>query len=118
VKSLAKIGQTLFPDVLAVVKDREGDSGVGEVASKGNPDDADHDTKRVGYTIDMSDDGLENLSHNDVGDASQGFSVWNEELPGLASNWYFVMPRLYGNDNDGRPFDGVAAKIRHGAAIS
>jgi hypothetical protein len=57
-------------------------------------------------------DGLGNLSHYDVGNVSQGFSVWNGEVPGLASNFYFVMPNLYGIGNDARPFDGVAALIR------
>jgi hypothetical protein len=41
----------------------------------------------VGFTIDMSVD-LGNSSHYDVGNVSQGFSVWTEEVPGLTSNLY------------------------------
>jgi hypothetical protein len=58
------------------------------------------------------------LTSYDVGDASQGFSVWTEEVLGMASNWFFVMPNLYGVDNEGRPFDAVAVKLYHGTAIS
>lgn len=39
----------------------------------------------VGYSLDMSVD-LVNASHFGVHDALQGFSVWTEEMPGLASN--------------------------------
>jgi hypothetical protein len=32
---------------------------------------------------------LGNASHFDVGDSSQGFSVWTEEVPaGKAANWF------------------------------
>ena len=79
------------------------------MAGKGSGD-------RVAYSIDMSVD-LENASHFDVGDASQGFSVWTEEVPGKAENWFFVMPNLYGNNN-GVPFNGVAVKLYHGTSIS
>ena len=104
VKSLAKIGAILFPDVLAVIQDAEGDTGLSPaVSSMGEPG----NMLRVGFTIDMSVD-LGNSSHYDVGDVSQGFFVWTEEVPGLASNWYFVMPNLYGIGNDGNPFNGVA----------
>ena len=48
----------------------------------------------------------------------QGFSVWTEEVPSLASNWYFVMPNLSGMGNDEYQFDGVAVKLYHGTAIS
>jgi hypothetical protein len=113
VKSLAKIGAILFPDVLAVIQDAEGDTGLSPVSSMGKPG----NMLRVGFTIDMSVD-LGNSSHYDVGDVSQGFSVWTEEVPGLASNWYFVMPNLYGIGNDGNPFNSVAVKLHHGTAIS
>ncbi|KAI2500811.1 hypothetical protein MHU86_13668 [Fragilaria crotonensis] len=72
---------------------------------------------RVGGSIDMSVD-LANASHFDSNDASQGFSVWTEEMPGVADNWYFVMPNLHGVSVDGRAFEGVAIKLRHGTAIS
>jgi hypothetical protein len=49
---------------------------------------------RVGFTIDILVD-LGNSSHYDVGDVSQGFSVWTEEVPALALNWYFVFCQIY-----------------------
>jgi hypothetical protein len=82
VKLLAKIGAILFLDVLAVIQDAEGDTGLSPVSSMGQPG----NMLRVGFTIIMSV-GLGNSSHYDVGDVSQGFSVWTEEVPGLASNW-------------------------------
>ncbi|KAI2512275.1 hypothetical protein MHU86_2151 [Fragilaria crotonensis] len=112
VESLAKIGANCFPEVLAVMQDAEGDTGLHPVtpmADKGSED-------RVAYSIDMSVD-LGNASHFDVGDSSQGFSVWTEEVPGKAANWFFVMPNLFGNNN-GAPFNGVAVKLYHGTAIS
>ena len=51
--------------------------------------------RRVRYTIDMSVN-LGNASHFDVNDASQGFSVWTEEVPGLDANWFFVLPNVHG----------------------
>jgi hypothetical protein len=41
--------------------------------------------REVGYTIDVSVN-LGNRSHFDVHEASQGFSVWTEEVPGLGAN--------------------------------
>jgi hypothetical protein len=60
---------------------------------------------------------LGNASHFDVGDSSQGFSVWTEEIPGKSANWFFVMPNLYCTNN-GTPFNGVAVRLYHGTAIS
>jgi hypothetical protein len=73
VHALARIGSVVFPDVLSVIQDTEGDAGVRPAAVmagdvKGN---------RVVGSIDMSVD-LANASHFDVNDASQGFSVWAE----------------------------------------
>ena len=113
VKLLAKIGAILFPDVIAVIHDADGDTGLSPVSSMGEPG----NMLRVGFTIDKSVD-LGNLSHYDVGNVSQGFSVRTEEVPGLASNWYFVMPNLYGIENDGNPFNGMAVKLHHGTATS
>jgi hypothetical protein len=73
---------------------------------------------QVGSTVDMSVVNLGNALHNDVHDASQGFSVWTEEIFGLGSNWYFVMPNLHGKQPDGRAFCGVAIKLSYGIAIS
>jgi hypothetical protein len=61
---------------------------------------------------------LVNASHFDVNDASQGFSVWTEKMPGLADNWYFVMPNLHELSVDGKAFEGVAIKLCHSMAIS
>ena len=66
-------------------------------------------TRRVGYTIDMSVN-LGNSSHFDVHDASQGFAVWAEEVPGFGENWFFVLPNVHGL----KP-DGVTKQVpRHG----
>jgi hypothetical protein len=81
---MAKIGANCFPDVLAVMQDIEGNTGLQPVAcmvDKGSVD-------RVAYSIDMSVD-LGNASHYDVGDVSQGFLVWTEEVPSLAANCFF-----------------------------
>jgi hypothetical protein len=61
----------------------------------------DNDGYRVGFSVNMSVD-LANVSQFDVHYALQGFSVWTEETPGLASYWHFVMPNLHGNSNDGK----------------
>ena len=53
-----------------------------------------------------------------VHDASQGYSVWTEELRGHGENWFFVMPNLYSKHPDGKPFAGVAIRLTHGVAIS
>ena len=75
------------------------------------------DGQRVGYTIDMSVD-LGNASHFDVHDASQGYSVWTEELRGRGKNWFFIMPNLHGTRPDGTHFAGEAVKLTHDVAIS
>jgi hypothetical protein len=114
VAGLWKVGSHCFPQVLAVIRDLESDSGLKPVP----PMDGDGDKgRRVGYTIDMSVN-LGNASHYDVHDASQGFSVWTEEIRGLGSNWFFVMPNLHGKRPDGRPFCGIAIKLGYGTAIS
>ncbi len=80
VHSLERIGGSAFPNVLTVSQDAELGDG---------------DCYCVGYSIDMTVD-LANVSHLDVHNALPSFSVWTEELPGLATNWYFVMPNLHG----------------------
>jgi hypothetical protein len=113
VHSLARIGGSAFPDVLAVIQDTESDAGALPCTAMSG----DGGGYRVGYSVDMSVD-LANASHFDVHDASQGFSVWTEETPGLASNWHFIMPNLHGVSDSGETFNGVAIKLRHGTAIS
>ena len=71
----------------------------------------------VGYTDDMSVN-LGNSPHYNVRNASQGYSVWTEEIRGLSANWYFVMPYLQGTRPKGCPFAGIAIRLGHGVAIS
>jgi hypothetical protein len=62
---------------------------------------------------------LGNSSHFDVHDASQGFAVWTEEVPGSGENWFFVLPNVHGLKTDGvTKFRGMAVKLGHGVAIS
>jgi hypothetical protein len=57
--------------------------------------------------------------HFDINDASQGFSVWTEEMPGLVDNWYFVlMPNLLGVSVDSTALRVLPSKCLHGTAIS
>ena len=114
VKALSRVGQIVFPDVLAVIQDTEGDTGFkffGPMAG-------DEAGNRVGGSVDTSS-GLANSSHYDTGDATPGFSPFLEEVPGKASNWYFILPNVYGTLPDGSgSFNGIAIKLRHGTAIS
>lgn len=112
VVSLSRVGRQYFPQVYSVIRHKESDSGLKPV----EPMDG-IDGQRVGYTIDMSVD-LGNASHFDLHDASQGYSVWTEELRGRGENWFFVMPNLHGKHPDGKPFAGVAIRLTHGIAIS
>ena len=112
VVSLSQVGRRCFPQVYSVIRDTESDSGLSPV----EPMDG-IDGQSVGYTIDMSVD-LGNASHFDVHDASQGFSVWTEDLRRCGSNWFFVMPNIHGRGPDGAPFAGVAIRLTHGVAIS
>ncbi len=75
-----------------MIQDLEADSGIAPVP----PMDGDGHFLRVGFSIDMSVN-LMNASHFDVWDASPGFSVWTETIPGAAKNWYFVMPNVVGH---------------------
>jgi hypothetical protein len=91
VVGLWKVGSHCFPQMLAVIRD----SGL-----KPEPpmDGKGFQSCGVGYTIDMSVN-LGNASHYNVHDTLLGFSVWTEEIRGLGSNWFFVMPNL----NEERP---------------
>jgi hypothetical protein len=60
---------------------------------------------------------MANASHYDVGDCSQGICIWLEEMPGLATGWYFVMPNMY-CCIDGRMYNGINICLCHGTAIS
>ena len=114
VNALSRVGQIVFPDVLAVIQDTEGDTGFKPCAAMAG----DAVGNRVGMSIDASVN-LANASHFDSNDASQGYSLFLEEVPGMADSWYFVMPNVHGIRPDGSgSFNGLAIKIRHGTAIS
>jgi hypothetical protein len=91
VAALARVSKIVFPDVLSVIQDTEGDANATPCTAMAG--DVLHNC--VGCMIDMSVD-LANASHFDVNDALQGLSVWTEEMPGMASDWYFAMPNLHG----------------------
>ena len=75
-------------------------------------------TCQVGLTMDVSSN-LCNSAHYDVNDASTGFAVWTETIPGnRAQKWYFVLPNVYGKRHDGTTYEGVAVELEHGVAIS
>ena len=122
--SLGHCGEKYFPQVLAVLRDIEFDAGMLPIPPMEGS--TSHD-RRAGYTIDMSVN-LGNASHYDVHDASQGYSVWTEDVPGCGKNWYFILPNVYGRRPqvrradgcrvDGAEFRGLAIKLTHGVAIS
>jgi hypothetical protein len=116
VVSLSRIGRCAFPQVYAVIRDTEGNCGLEPVS----PMDGEGG-RRVGYTVDMSVD-LGNSSHYDFNDASQGYSLWGEDIPGKGKNWYLVMPNIHGMRRDENlkwvPFAGLAILITHGVSIS
>jgi hypothetical protein len=75
-------------------------------------------TCQVGLTMDVSSN-LCNSAHYNVNDASTGFAVWTETIPGnRAQKWYFVLPNVYGKRHDGTTYEGVAVELEHGVAIS
>ena len=70
VHALTQIGSVVFPDVLSVIQDTEGDAGVRPAADIAS----DVNGNCVGGSMDMSVD-LANVFHYNINDASQGFSV-------------------------------------------
>jgi hypothetical protein len=66
------------------------------------------------FTYSISRD-LGNASHLDSGDASIGISTWVEEKPGMATNWYFILPNTTLLDNQSK---AVVIKLSHGLSIS
>jgi hypothetical protein len=66
----------------------------------------------IGGTLMMSKN-LANSAHIDIGDKSRGVCMWIEDNPGIASNWYFVLPDV---SIGGRC--GVCIRLFHGAVIS
>ena len=117
VVSLAKIGRCAYPQVYAVIRDTEENFGLKPVS----PMDGEGG-RRVGYTVDVSVD-LGNTSHVDVHDGSQGYSVLGEEFPGQGTNWFLVLPNVYGlrpdpDGNDWIRFEDLAIRITDGVSVS
>lgn len=61
----------------------------------------------------MISSNLANSAHYDTNDASLSVAVWVEEKPGLAKNWYFILPNV---QCEGKK--GVVVKLCHGTAIA
>ena len=116
VVSLAKIGRCAYPQVYAVIRGTEENSGLQPVS----PMDGEGG-RRVENTVDVSVD-LGNTSHVDVHNGSQGYSVWGED-PGRGTNWFLVLPNVYGlrpdpDGNDWIRFEGLAIRITDGVSVS
>ena len=60
---------------------------------------------------------LANPPHFDMNDLNVSISLWTELYPNLVTNWFFVLPNLFGNHN-GKEFNGVIVELGHGVAIS
>ena len=116
VRALSRIGSVVYPDVLAVIQDNEGDAGF-QLPPKTMA--GDQYGNCVGGKIDMSVD-IANASYVDLfKNALQGFCVYyTEEIPGMAYGWHYVMPNLRGTKEDGTQFNGVVVRLNHGTAIS
>lgn len=56
---------------------------------------------------------LANSPHYDNGDTAESVTIWVEEKPGLATNWYFVLPNMSHNGSS-----GVVIKLLHGLVMS
>ena len=118
----ARLAAVTVPGVLRIIQDGEDDGGI-PPPKGGMNGDGDH--CRISHSMDISVD-LSNASHYDVNDASQGFSIWTEDVPGSTTDWYFVLPNVYGkraSDDDhgnkkGDMYQGVAIRLTHGVLIS
>ena len=128
VQAMEKIGLSLFPSVLRSMQSAERMYGLNacdgmEKVCKTRRRYADNNERckdnrvsRIALTLDCSNN-LSNSSHYDVNDGSAGYAVWTELIPGLASNWYFILPNIYGETKEGKPFSGLAIQLSHGVAI-
>jgi hypothetical protein len=112
--SLSIIGMRYFPNVRSVIQDLEGNTGLRPVyPMDGAPRPRDGRVQRVGNPINISCN-LENSSHYDIHDASQGFSVWTEEKPGVVRKWFL---NVHGKRLDGTYYAGVAIQMGDGTGI-
>jgi hypothetical protein len=114
VRAAAQLASTSVPGVLRVIQDVEDDAALlPRHGMKG-----DGKFGRVSHSMDVSVD-LSNATHYDVNDASQGFSIWTEDVPGSTKDWYFVLPNVFGKKtHTGPTFNGLAIKLTHGVLIS
>ena len=115
VVATAKLASLSIPAILLrVIQDLENDSGmVVRVGMAG-----DGRWGRISHTMDLSVD-LSNSSHYDVNDASRGFTIWTEDIPGSTEGWYFVLPNVHGQRSDGGgAFNRLAIRLTHGVLIS
>jgi hypothetical protein len=60
---------------------------------------------------------LENPPHQDIGDLGNGTSVWLEETPGLATQWWFVCPNIIVRCPTGETKEGLIVRLCNGAMI-
>lgn len=84
VESLVKIGANCLPDVLAVLRDVNGDTGLQPVttmADKGSDD-------SVAYYCDNMSIDRENASQMTW--VTRHRAVWTEEVPGKAATWFLL----------------------------
>jgi hypothetical protein len=102
-------GETSFSGAVPMIPDTA-EKELSLDSDKDPDNSANKPLRRVGYTIDMSIN-LWNSSQYDVHNASQGFSIWTEEVRGRGHNWFFVMPNLFGRRPDGSTFSGIAVKL-------
>ncbi|KAI2491401.1 hypothetical protein MHU86_23156 [Fragilaria crotonensis] len=91
VRAAAQLASESVPAVLRVMQDMEDDADLKPSGGMRG----DGASCRVSHTMDVSVD-LANSSHYDVNDASQGFSIWTEDEPGTTTDWYFVLPNVFG----------------------
>ena len=89
---LGRVGKEYFPQVLAVLRDLKSDADMSPVSPM---EGSTSHNLRAGYTVEMSVN-LGNASHCNVHDASEGYSVWTEDVPGSGKNWYCILPNVHG----------------------
>jgi hypothetical protein len=56
---------------------------------------------------------LANSGHFDTSDRSRSVAIWTEKKPGLAENWYFVLPDVEVNGSR-----GLLIRLFHGAVVA
>jgi hypothetical protein len=118
----AKVASAVVPGILRIIQDAERDGGISPPVGGMSGDEAAF--CYVSHSMDISVD-LANSSHYDSNDASLGFTIWTEDVPGSTKNWYFVLPNVYGKwplgmraGKKSLTYQGVAIKLTHGTMIS